>query len=258
MRAAILLLFLLGAAGPALAWNRDGHKVVCTIAWDETSDAARKGVGSLLGIQSKEQFIEACDWLTRQPEAATWHQNFVPRAEREVDPARHCCALREFERALAILKNPARTKPDRARALRIAAHLIADLHQPLNFGFAEDGGGAAVKGTFRGRPVSLRAMWEEEMLATILNPDSPNGFLTIYGFFSLEGRSPRALATTPRDWASESYWIMRTPASGYVGNPGGLEYDATYISQNRRVALDQMDKAAVRLAAILKEVFGGT
>ncbi|MGE4062168.1 MAG: S1/P1 nuclease [Rhodospirillaceae bacterium] len=255
-KALALALLVVGGA-PALAWNADGHRVVCTIAWDETTDAARSNVNALLDISSREQFVDACQWLETQAGARSWHWNFVPRDEKGVDPARDCCMLREVERSLAVLRNAA-GKPEKARALKTLSHLIADLHQPLNFGFAEDGGGATVKGTFRGKPVTLRGMWEEELLGTILNKDSPNGFLTIYGFFSIEGRAPRIADTTPRDWATESFWIMRTPATGYVGNPGGLEYDDTYVKQNRRVALEQLDKAAVRLAALLKELFGGT
>lgn len=256
MKALSLIFFILGAATPALAWNADGHRVVCTIAWDETTETARKNIGALLDIESKEQFIESCQEFATQEAAKGLHTNFVPRTAREVDVSRDCCTLGEIERNIAVLRSKA-GKADKARALKAVSHLIADLHQPLNLGFAEDGGGASLKGTFRGRAVTLRGMWEEELLGTILNGDSPNGFLTIYGFFSLEGRSPRLASATPLEWATESFWIMRTPATGYVGNPGGLEYDDTYVSQNRRIALDQLDKAAVRLSKLLTEVFGG-
>lgn len=260
MKAALLALLFLGAATPAFAWSRDGHRVACTIAWDETSAAARAGVGALLDLSSKDQFVDACLWLDTQSDKHAWHYAFVPKTARDVDPSRDCaagCALTHLERSLAVLKSTAR-KPERAEALKVLTHLIAELHQPLNLGFAEDGGGESVTGTFRGRPVTLRAMWEQELLGTILHPDAPNGFLTVYGYFAIEGRAPRLAAATPRDWAAESFWIMRTPATGYVGNPGGLDYDDTYVSQNRRIVLEQLDKTGVRLAALLTEIFGGT
>lgn len=259
MRAAALSFFLLALPVPALAWGSDGHRVVCTIAWDETTDGARTGVKTLLGINSKEQFVEACLWLDTQPDRATWHQIFVSKEAREVNPARDCpagCALTHVERSLKVLRGTA-SRAERAEALKALSHLVADLHQPLNIGFASDGGGSAIKGTFRGRAVTLRSLWEQDLLGTVLNPDSPNGFLTIYGFFSLEGRAPRLSNATPLDWATESFWIMRTPATGYVGNPGGLDYDDTYVAQNRRVVFEQLDKAGVRLAALLTEIFGG-
>lgn len=259
MRAAVLLLFCLGVT-PAFAWRPDGHRVACTIAWDETTEAARAGIGALLAISSKAQFVEACQWLDTQPDKKAWHYTFVPKTAREVDPGRDCaagCGLAHVERHLAILRSQA-PKAERAQAMKVLTHLIAELHQPMNLGFADDGGGETIRGTFRGRPVTLRSMWDQELLFTILNPDSPNGFLTVYGYFSIEGRAPRLAAATPLDWATETFWIMRTPATGYVGNPGGLDYDDTYVQQNRRIVLEQLDKAGVRLAALLTEVFGGT
>ncbi len=260
MRAVLFLLIGLCAASPALGWSKDGHRVVCTIAWDETTDGARKKIGVLLGISTKAEFAEACLWLESQADKRDWHTVFVPKGARAIEPARDCakgCALTHFERSLGVLRSNADTNA-RTEALKTAAHLIADLHQPLNIGFAEDGGGASINGTFRGRAVTLRAMWEQELLGTILHPDSPNGFLTVYGFFSLEGRAPRGAATTPLAWTNESLWIMRTPSTGYIGNPGGLDYDDTYVKQNRRVVLEQLDKAGVRLAALLTEIFDGT
>lgn len=257
MRAVLLFLLIFSAASPALAWGRDGHRIACIIAWDEPADPVRAGIGALLDLSTKEQFGDSCIWLDRQPETAIWHHVFVPPAAKSVDVARDCpsgCALTQIERSLARLKSGA-GKAEKAEALKTLGHLVADLHQPLNLGFATDGGGETITGTFRGRTVTLRALWEHELIATVLNPDSPNGFLTIYGFMSMEGRAPRIAASTPLEWANETLWLMRTPATGYLGNPGGLDYDDVYVRQNRRVALDQLDKAGVRLAALLRETF---
>lgn len=257
VKAALLVLLVLSGASPALAWDHDGHRVACTVAWDEMKDATRAAVSALLDVSTKEAFAESCTWLGRQPETAVWHHVFVPRTAKAVDVARDCpsgCALTQIERNLARLKSGA-GKPEKAEALKILGHLVADLHQPLNLGFAADGGGETIAGTFRGKPVTLRAMWERELIATVLNPNSPNGFLTVYGFMSVEGRAPRLAATTPLEWANETLWLMRNPATGYLGNPGGLDYDEVYVRQNRRVAFEQLDKAGVRLAALLAQVF---
>ncbi len=251
MRAVALTLILICPAPQALAWAPDGHRIACTIAWDEMTEPVRARVAGLLDISTKQQFAEMC---VDAEIPKTHHTMFIAKDARAIDMARDCpdgaCALGEIERGLAILKSAA-AKTEKARALRTVSHLVADLHQPLNIGFAEDGGGEAIKGIFRGAPVTLRALWEHELIATILNPSAPNGFLTVYGFMSVEGRAPRLAASTPVDWANESLWIMRAPATGYLGNPGGLDYDDTYVRQNRRIAMEQLDKAGVRLAALL-------
>jgi hypothetical protein len=215
------------------------------------AEPVRVKVSALLGLSEKEAFAESCTWLDTQPETASLHHVFVPKTARAVDPRRDCakgCALTEIDRGLSILKSGA-SKAEKARALNTLNHLVADLHQPLNIGFAEDGGGAQVNGTFRGKPVTLRAMWETEMIATLRGLP--------YDFMSIEGRAPKIAARTPLAWANETLWIMRAPATGYLGSPGGIAYDDTYVRQNRRVALEQLDKAGVRLAALITELFSG-
>jgi hypothetical protein len=48
---------------------------------------------------------------------------------------------------------------------------------------------------------------------------------------------------------------MRAPATGYVGNPGGLDFGDVYVSQNQPVARAQIEKAGLRLAALLNSLF---
>ena len=59
---------------------------------------------------------------------------------------------------------------------------------------------------------------------------------------------------TPLDWALETGWIMRTPATAYLGNPGGLELGDVFVAQNYPIAAEQVEKAGVRLAALLEGI----
>ncbi len=254
--AALSFLFFIGAAAPASAWGPDGHRIACAVAWDEMAAPARTTVGALLGVFTKDAFAGSCAAFAMPPETASLHHVFIPKTARAVDLARDCahgCALTAIDRNLDVLKSSAATL-EKTQALQTLAHLVADIHQPLNIGFAQDGGGAEIKGTFRGAPVTLRAMWEREMIATLVKPNSSGPF---YDFMSIAGRAPQAAARAPLDWANETLWIMRSPATGYLGTPGGIDYDDIYVQQNRRVALEQLDKAGVRLAALLTEIFGG-
>jgi hypothetical protein len=42
---------------------------------------------------------------------------------------------------------------------------------------------------------------------------------------------------------------MRSPSTGYVGNSGGLDFGEVYLTQNYRIAHEQVEKAGVRLAS---------
>jgi nuclease S1 len=254
------LLVWVSAAQNASAWGEPGHRMACRIAWDQLRETPRAEVKAILGITGEGEFAEACAWaeryLAEHPETAPRHEIVVPKGAREIDMARDCpptegCALSEITRTLEILKSGA-PREDRATALKFLAHLVADVHQPLRVAFAEDRGGAAIAATFLGRPTTLRAIWETEMLAS--DPDALEELAKTYHLYTpLDRLYIEWLADRPEQWATESLWIMRTPATGYVGNPGGLDFDETYVKQNLPVALDRIARAGMRLGHILNE-----
>ena len=248
------------ANAPALAWSDAGHRMVCRVAWDQLTDGPESEVRGLLDISTAEEFAEACVWpdahLADHPETASWHEVFVPRSARNVDMVRDCaapasCALREFARNLEILKSGA-PRGERAAALKFLAHFVGDLHQPLRVAFAEDRGGSDTPATFLGRQTNLRAIWDAGMLET--DPDGLEELAKTYTLYTpLDRLYVEWLADRPEQWATESLWIMRTPATGYVGNPGGLSFDETYVNQNLPVAYDRIAKAGMRLGRVLND-----
>lgn len=259
----VLLAGFIPSARPAAAWGPKIHRIVCTVAWDEITEPARDRARAILNITAREQFAARCvrpdDQIKDHPETASWHVLYVPRGADGIDLARDClqpasCAVREVERNIGVLKSAA-SQAEKAAALDLLGHLIADIHQPLNVGLAEDRGGAEIPATFRGAPATMRAIWDELLLAQVPEPTAPNGILRIYGFlFRVGARSDTWTKGAPLDWAQQSYWVMRTPATGYLGNPGGLVFDDLYVKQNELVALEQVDKAAMRLAHVLLDV----
>jgi hypothetical protein len=254
-----MLVFTLSAQ-PVFAWGDAGHRMVCRVAWDELREKPMADVKELLGIATEEEFAETCTWadryLAEHPETAGWHEVYVTPAARDVDMARDCspqtsCSLREIERNLEILKSGA-PREERATALKFLAHFVGDAHQPLRVGFLENRAGAGLKATFLGHETNLREVWDTEMLAT-----DPAGLEAIAGAYRLYTPLDRLfvdwIADLPAVWATESLWIMRTPATGYVGNPGGLSFDETYVKQNLVIAHDRIAKAGMRLGHLINE-----
>jgi hypothetical protein len=257
---ALLSAFL---AGPAHAWEPKVHRVVCTVAWDEITEAQRNRVREILGIIAREQFADACARATN----ITCHaggrgfggMSSPARGTQTIDLERDCplpasCLVREIERNIDVLKGTA-PGPEKAIALALLGHLVADVHQPLNLGLAEDGGGERIAAIYKGRPTTMRAIWEEHLLEGLPEPTAPDGILRIFGYlFRVGARSNSWTETRPLAWAQESLWVMRTPATGYLGNPGGLEFGELYVKQNEMTAVEQADKASVRLAHVLRGV----
>lgn len=256
MRLLILATFILSAAlpVPAFAWSHDGHRLACAIALDVMSSSTRDNAFDLLDITSAQEFLELCYWAERlkiaQPETAAWHKMDVPRDADDIDIPRDCpdpasCVVRRVNDDLLILKSDA-PKQERAESLKLLLHLVADLHQPLNVAFAEDDHGAAISATFMGQKTNLYDIWNT-LLIDADRVEAGSSHETLWLAHEVQTH------VTPLEWARESFYIMRGPATGYVGNPGGLEFDKTYVQQNRPIAMGQVEKAGVRLGLMLND-----
>lgn len=253
-RALLLVLLLIGVSGPAGAWSRDGHRMSCAIALDVMSPSARTAAFDLLDIGKSEEFLELCTWAERlkvsQPETAAWHEMQLPRDASGLDIGRDCpppegCVVTRVIQEISTLKSDA-PKEEKAVALRLLMHLIADLHQPMNFGFAADDGGRKIAATFMGKTTTLYDIWETGLLEA--DRVAPGSSLETLWLAHEVQTHPE-----PLDWARESYFIMRSPAAGYIGNPGGLVFDERYVQQNRPVAMGQIEKAGVRLGLAMND-----
>ncbi len=253
-RLLLLAIFLIGLNAPALAWSRDGHRMSCAIALDVMSPTTRTAAFGILDISSSEEFLELCVWAERvkaaQPETAAWHEMLIPREATGLDIGRDCpspegCVLTRVIAEISTLKSDA-PKEEKATSLKLLMHLIADLHQPLNFGFVADGGGRNIGATFLGRKTTIYEIWETHLLeADRVKPG--DNLETLWLAHEVQTHPE------PLDWARESYFVMRGAPTGYVGNPGGLTFDETYVQQNRPVAMGQLEKAGVRLGLTLNQ-----
>lgn len=258
---AVAVLSLLSSLSPAKAWDANGHRMACLKAWREMSEPARAGVSDLLAVKTAEDFANTCTWAdeiaAERPDTAGWHFVNIPKGARNVDLARDCknpgsCVVEQVERQAAIVGSDA-PKATRAEALKFLAHILADLHQPLNVAFAEDRGGRDIKITFLGQATNMHDLWDSRLLTA---PDPPSrGYTPFLQDMNDRYNRERWTVGTVRDWAHETMWVMRAPPTGYVGNPGGLEFDELYVKQNYLIATDQIDKTGVRLAFLLNGIF---
>jgi len=260
-----LFLFILTAIipRPVHAWGDAGHRMVCKVAWDELMEHPMAEVKEILGIATEDEFAGACTfadaYLAEHPEHARLHEVFIPKTARDVDLARDCrqgCLVTEIERNLDILKSGA-PRTERAQALKLLAHFVGDIHQPLRVGFAEDRGGAEITAIFLGHPTTMRVIWDTELVAT--DPSGLDALANTYHAYTpLDRLFVEWISALPFEWATESLWIMRTPSTGYVGNPGGLAFDEVYVKQNLAVAHDRIAKAGMRLGNLLNEALRQT
>ena len=258
-RAAALGLILVALVSPAYAWGDLGHRMVCNKAWDDLTEEARDKVLELLDFNTQAEFADSCNWADAHREGhretAPWHYISVPKGATEVVMERDCpaetsCVVREIERQFAILKSPA-PKADRAMALKFMAHFVGDLHQPLHTGYQEDRRGSLIKVTFRGQEWSMHGIWDYALVEAEPVIDERPG--TRFRALVPSAQTFSWVDTPPLVWANESLTLLRSPATGYVGNVGGFELGEIYLQQNRPVVLDQIARAGVRLARLIEQ-----
>ncbi len=249
----VLIALIAGVPKQARAWSTPGHRMVCEFAWNELRPEAERRVRSLLGIQSQAEFAGLCI----HDEVVGADLMSLPPAARELNLSRDCplpdsCPVREIERAMSDLT---RGQGDAGAVLRLA-RFTGEVHQPLSVGYATDRNGIDISATFMTRKTNMHAIWNEELVAAPAPPRRAETSFDLRVITNYLDRSTWTLSP-PLAWAMESYWIMRTPATGYLGNPGDLVFDEVFVAQNKLTALDQLEKAGIRLGHLLNAALGG-
>ena len=173
-RLAALLAMSALAAAPAAAWGPVGHRIAAQIAQDNVSGQTRARIAQILG---HEELPEAATWPDEQrsnPDAFwqttsyPWHFVTIPvgQAPEHLEHPSEGDAETALESFTAVLRDPAASPEDKARALRFVVHIVGDLHQPLHVGKPGDRGGNDVKVKWFDDPVvqNLHWVWDEGMI----------------------------------------------------------------------------------------------
>ncbi|HEX6736576.1 MAG TPA: S1/P1 nuclease [Azonexus sp.] len=198
MQRFLIFLCLLSCSLPAAAWNGAGHRLVAVIAWQQLSAPTRQVVSAALadhpdygrwreragGHGDAAIFAEAATWadsIRNDPRYYDEHRGEpTPPLAGRFDTRRHKAwhyvdldaagrpVKGELDRQVARLSRLLGAAGDPAEltyALPWLAHLVADLHQPLHVGRADDDGGTryAIENPFkRGQPfTTLHAYWDD-------------------------------------------------------------------------------------------------
>jgi hypothetical protein len=264
----------------ALAWGNEGHQIVAAIARDELTPRARAWVDLLLA--NDKDTLTAPDMLSRATwadawrgaghrETASWHFVDIELGQPDLAAACHGFAkasgpasagpaddcivnkLNEFEAELASRTTP---EPERILALKYVLHFVGDIHQPLHASDNHDKGGNCVQVSLGGsRTLNLHAYWD----TAVLEPLGPDPVAAAHELETEITPAKKAAWSNgaPADWARESYGLARSVAYTIGSQPGcatgaaPITLSPAYQAQARAVARVQMEKAGVRLAAVL-------
>ncbi len=131
----------------------------------------------------------------------------------------------------------------RLTALKYVVHFVADVHQPLHAGYAEDRGGNTYQLQAFMRGSNLHALWD---VGLIKNLDLSNEALTT----RLLAKPVKAGEFSAASVAEESCRIVGTP--GFYPD---RKVDVPYVERFTPVMEDRLRLAGARLAAVLNRVW---
>jgi hypothetical protein len=260
--------------GPVEAYGRDGHRIVCDLAYRYLSDAARTEVDRLIALDPDfGHFRDACSWAdavrgSTHRHTAPWHYINQDRQDPHVDPedcAENGCLTRAIGLHAGLFADRSRGDAERLEALKFLAHWMGDIHQPLHVSIEGDRGGNDIPVLWRGeRHTNLHRVWDSEIILDHMSEEWPwaaEGERWRYFAEALAAEIPLAGVDiyTPLDpvaWAQESHDIVRSRDFAYYWARADqtIEPGEAYYRRALRISRQQLQQGSVRLAGLLNQL----
>ncbi len=277
MKRLILLFFLVPSI--ALSWGEDGHRVVCQIAFDELTPAAKTEVSRLLALDADfDNFAESC-LFADSPERIRFLDHFInmPRSAQAVTmaecPMAESCVIPAIQNDYRVLRDTESSDGEKLLALKLLGHWVGDVHQPMHVSFQDDRGGNSNNVDVDIPGANLHGVWDYQIIARNLGDD----FLRI-------AEEVRDLITekqriewrhdSPIEWANESFQITISPSVNYCVQKQGacwytndnmmldkgepwrdIEITDDYLKMHSATVSLRLQQAAIRLAELLNRAF---
>lgn len=233
-----------------LAWGSEGHQVVALIAEANLVPKAKASVNRLLSLEPGQTLASVSTWADehRNPATAAWHYVNFPRGTCQYEADRDCpdgkCVVGAIGRQLEVLKS-SESEERKLLALKYIVHFVADVHQPLHAGYADDRGGNQYQLQAFMRGSNLHSLWDTGIIQS--SNEAPATMAT-----RLDRNSAIVsdVETSAAVAAQESCRIVGTP--GYYPE---RKVGQDYIDKFTPVLEQRLTTAGRRLAAILNKEF---
>lgn len=249
---ALFITLVIASPLRSLAWGREGHQIVGTIASHFLDDSTRKKVEKYLGGTS---FEDAATWMdeSRSNEyydfMRTWHYVNMEKGET-FKQAADKNAVSVLHAAINELRNIDKLSKSRIRTdLYIIFHLIGDLHQPMHVGYGSDRGGNNVQVSYlyKSYKTNLHSVWDTEIIQS--EKITADTCLKLYSGLS-QTDIDNINKLNELGWMKESRVLLDT-AYNFKDN----FLDKNYVLSNKTIIEKQLLVAGMRLAYVLKELF---
>jgi hypothetical protein len=284
MLASLMVLCTLAPA-TAIAWGQLAHRSICAIALMQLDTSERAEIDRLASRfrapdgRQYRYFTSGCTFADAARAKARdgdsrfksftdfnrWHFLNVPRSTHTV-LARHCredCVVHGINRHFREFANHDLAQTRRATAMLMLSHWIGDIHQPMHVSFEDDRGGNRIKVAPGGlyRDTNLHAVWDNGVMEKAMGERDWWDFAQQLNASITDAERREWTASTPLQWAQESYDIAVDPLSGYckmgtggtgcLGDTSERHLDTGYQQRVEPIVLEQIRRAGTRLAHFL-------
>ena len=259
---------LLVVSSSSFAWGPDGHRVTGEIAWRSLSPKTKAVVRELLPKGPYDTLAEAAAWADTyarsHPREYRWLDPFHyvdadPHAEHVVEGPRCECVLAAIEIQTTRLRDPQASNDAKIDALRLLAHFVGDVHQPLHVSHPDMRGGTTIDLRFDGERMTLHRLWDSGLLDHTLRQRnrgrSPRWRAYAQSLADTQDAAESARWTASLDshvWADESLALSKQPLFAVQRDES---LGDAYYEKALPVVLQRLEQSGIRLAALLNSIF---
>jgi hypothetical protein len=250
-----LLSFIFAVSAIALiSWGYVGHQTVALIAEKHLSPQAQQAVKALLGNQS---IGDIASWADEIRDDKTFPEHFInaplgltrSQFENEVKTQPQDNVYKAILANESVLKSSTSSIDDKQKALKFIVHFVGDLHQPFHVSRKEDKGGNTIQVQFDGKGTNLHSLWDSRLI-------DKQGLKSSEMVAQLDKATPAQIKQWQSDslfqWIWESYQIS---TKLYEDSKPGSKLGDAYYQSHITIVDERIEKAGIRLAGLLNELF---
>jgi hypothetical protein len=277
-------IYAVSSPAAAFAWGYAGHEIVAALARGHLTPQVRTKVDQMLAADqdplTAHNMLDESTWADRyrsgHPETSEWHFADIELDHPDLKEAcfgfpasdsvasrgpAHDCIVNKVAEFTKELANPATPATERLLALKFLLHFVGDMHQPLHDSDNHDKGGNCVLVSLGGpRQVNLHSYWDTVVVQGL--GDDPQAVAEMLA----RRITPESKAAwekgDPEGWALEGFELARTVVYKIGAKPGcasdlaPVSLPPGYDETARQIVTIQLEKAGIRLAAVLNRALG--